>query len=71
MIREVLYMRKLRDKVKQSVKRFQREELNKSTLADTDMRDVIIVCVAEALAEVSTMPLQDFKQQVQFIKAGK
>jgi hypothetical protein len=72
MMREVLYMPKnLRDKVKQAVKRFQLEELNKNTLAETDIRDVIIVCIAEALTKVSTMPLQDFKQKVQNLKAGK
>jgi len=72
MIREVLYMPKnLRDRVKQAVRRFQQEELNKNTLAETDIRDVVIVCIAEALSKVSTMPLQDFKQKVQNLKAGK
>jgi hypothetical protein len=72
MIREVLYMPKnLRDKVKQAVRRFQQEELNKNTLAETDIRDVVIVCIAEALSKVSTMSLQDFKQKVQTLKAGK
>lgn len=44
MIREVLYMPKnLRDRVKQTAKKFQQEELNKNILAETDLRDIIIV----------------------------
>jgi flagellar biosynthesis component FlhA len=72
MIREVLYMPKsLRDKVKQAVKGFQQEELNKNMLAETDIRDIVIVCIAEALPKVITMSLQEFKQKVEILKSGK
>jgi len=72
MIREVLYMPKhLRDKVKQTAKKFQQEELNKNTLAETDLRDIIIVCIAEALPEITAMSLQEFRQRVQVLKAGR
>jgi len=72
MIREVLYMPKnLRDKVKQVVKEFQQEELNKNLLAQTDIRDVVIVCVAQALPKVKEMSLQEFRQNVQTLKAEK
>jgi len=72
MIREVLYMPKnLRDKVKQAVKKFQQEELNKNLLAQTDIRDVIIVCIAEVLPKIREMALQEFRQKVQTLKAEK
>jgi hypothetical protein len=72
MIREVLYMPKsLRDKVKQVVKRFQQEELNQNLLAQTDIRDVIIVCITEALHEVKQMPLQEFRRVVQTLKSER
>jgi len=72
MIREVLYMPKnLRDKVKQVAKQFQQEELNKNLLAQTDIRDVIIVCIFDALPEITSMSLQEFRQKVHVLKAGK
>jgi flagellar biosynthesis component FlhA len=72
MIREVLYMpRSLRDRVKQSAKRFQQEELNKNMLAETDLRDVIIVCIAEALPKISELSLQELRHKVEVLKAGK
>ena len=72
MIREALYMPKnLRDKVKQAVKQFQQEELDKNLLAQTDIRDVIIVCIAEALPKITAFSLQEFQQKVQTLKAEK
>lgn len=69
MVRDVLYWPKhLRDKVKQAVQRFQQEEL-KRNLAKTDMRDVIIVCIAEALPMVTKMTLQNFKKRVNELKS--
>jgi len=64
MIRDVLYWPKhLRDKVKHVAQQFQQEEL-KHNLAETDLRDVIIVCVAEALPKVEDMTLEHFRQRV-------
>lgn len=68
MVRDVLYWpRHLRDKVKQTVQIFQQEEL-KRNLAKTDLRDVIIVCVAEALPTISKMSLEDFRRRVNQLK---
>jgi len=68
-IRDVLYWPKhLRDRVKHVVQRFQQEEL-KRNLAETDLRDVIIVCVAEALPKVEKMTLEHFKQRVKELKS--
>jgi len=61
----------LRDKVKQAVKQFQQEELDRNLLARTDIRDVIIVCIAEALPKVAALNLQEFQQKVQTLKAEK
>jgi ADP-heptose:LPS heptosyltransferase len=47
---------------------FQQEEL-KFNLAETDPRDVIIVCVAEALSKVEKMTLEHFKQRVKELKS--
>jgi flagellar biosynthesis component FlhA len=70
MIRDVLYWpRKLRDKVKRTVQHFQQEELKQNMLAKTDLRDVIIVCVAEALPQVTQMSLQEFKRKVSLLKS--
>ena len=69
MIRDVLYWPKhLRDRVKHVVQRFQQEEL-KRNLAETDLRDVIIVCVAEALPKVEKMTLERFKEKVNELKS--
>jgi len=68
MVRDVLYWpRHLRDKVKQTVQIFQQEEL-KRNLAKTDLRDVVIVCVAEALPTISKMSLEDFRRRVNQLK---
>jgi len=68
MIRDVLYWPKhLRDRVKHVAQQFQQEEL-KRNLAETDLRDVIIVCVAEALPNVEKMTLEHFKQRVDKLK---
>jgi len=68
MVRDVLYWpRHLREKVKQAVQIFQQEEL-KRNLAKTDLRDVIIVCVAEALPTISKMSLEDFRRRVNQLK---
>jgi len=68
MIRDVLYWPKhLRDRVKHVAQQFQREEL-KRNLAKIDLRDVIIVCVAEALPEVEKMTLEQFKERVDKLK---
>jgi ribosomal protein L29 len=61
----------LRDKVKQAVKKFQQEELNKNLLAQTDIRHVIIVCIAEVLPKIREMTLQEFRQKVQTLKAER
>ncbi|MBX5327612.1 MAG: hypothetical protein ACQXXH_08285 [Candidatus Bathyarchaeia archaeon] len=72
MIREVLYVPKnLKDKVKEVAKKFQQEELNKNMLAETDIRDVIIVCIAQALPTIKQMTLQEFRHAVQTIKNEK
>ncbi|MGQ9565605.1 MAG: hypothetical protein ACUVT5_03550 [Candidatus Bathyarchaeales archaeon] len=72
MIREVLYVPKnLRDKVKEVTKKFQQEELNRNILAETDIRDVIIVCIAQALPKIRQMTLQEFRCAVQTIKNEK
>lgn len=69
MIRDVLYWPKhLRDRVKHVAQRFQQEEL-KRNLAETDLRDIIIVCVAEALPKVEKMTLEYFKQRVKELKS--
>ena len=69
MVRDVLYWPKhLRDRVKQTVQLFQQQEL-KHNLAKTDLRDVIIVCIAEALPTVARMPLQEFKQRANKLKS--
>ena len=71
-IREVLCMPKnLRDKVKRAVKKFQQEELNKNLLAQTAIRDVIIVCITQALPRVKEMTLQELRQTVQAPKNEK
>jgi len=68
MVRTVLYWPKhLRDKVKQTVQLFQQEEL-KCNLAETDVRDVVMVCVAEALPTVKKMSLLEFKRKVNELK---
>jgi len=68
MVRDVLYWPKhLRNKVKQTVQHFQQEEL-KRNLAKTDLRDVIIVCVAEALPAIEKMPLEEFRRRVNELK---
>jgi len=68
MVRDVLYWPKhLRNKVKQTVQAFQKEEL-KRNLAKTDLRDVIIVCVAEALPTIRKMSLEDFRRRVNKLK---
>lgn len=70
MIRDVLYWpRKLRDKVKRTVQHFQQEELKQNMLAKTDLRDVIIVCIAEALPQITEMSLQEFKRKVSLLKS--
>jgi len=67
-VRDVLYWPKhLRNKVKQTVQHFQQEEL-KRNLAKTDLRDVIIVCVAEALPSIRAMSLEDFRRRVNELK---
>ena len=69
LIRDVLYWPKhLRDRVKHVVQQFQQQEL-KYNLAETDLRDVIIVCVAEALHKVEKMTLEQFKQRVKELKS--
>ena len=69
MIRDVLYWPKhLRDRVKSVAQQFQQEEL-KRNLAETDLRDVIIVCVAEALPNVEKMTLEHFKRRVKELKS--
>jgi len=69
MIRDVLYWPKhLRDRVKHVAQRLQQEEL-KRNLAETDLRDIIIVCVAEALPKVEKMTLEYFKQRVKELKS--
>jgi len=71
MVRDVLYWPKhLRDRVKQTVQLFQQQEL-KHNLAKTDLRDVIIVCIAEALPTVAKMPLQEFKQRADELKSKR
>jgi len=60
--------RKLRNKVKQTVQLFQQEELKQNQLAKTDLREVIIVCVAEAFPKVAEMSLQEFKLKVGKLK---
>ncbi len=68
MVRDVLYWPKhLRNKVKQTVQLFQKEEL-KRNLAKTDLRDVIITCVAEALPTIRKMSLEDFRRKVNELK---
>jgi len=68
MVRDVLYWpRNLRNKVKQTVQIFQQEEL-KRNLAKTDLRDVIIVCITEALPIISKMSLEDFRRRVNQLK---
>ena len=70
-VRDVLYWPKnLRDKVKQTVQLFQQQEL-KHNLAKTALRDVIIVCVAEALPTVARMSLQEFKQKANELKSKR
>jgi len=69
LIRDVLYWpKRLRDRVKHVVQQFQQQEL-KYNLAETDLRDVIIVCVAEALPKVEKMALEQFKQRVKELKS--
>jgi len=69
MIRDVLYWPKhLRDRVKHVAQKFQQEEL-KRNLAETDLRDVIIVCIVEALPNVKEMTLEHFKQRVKELKS--
>jgi len=69
MVRDVLYWPKhLRDRVKAVAQRFRQEEL-KRNLAETDLRDVMIVCVAEALPNVERMMLEQFKQRVAKLKS--
>jgi len=71
MVRDVLYWPKhLRERVKHVVQHFQQEEL-KNNLAKTALRDVIIVCVAEALPIIEKMTLQEFKQKLNKIKGKK
>ena len=41
----------------------------KRNLAETDLRDVIIVCVVEALPNVKKMTLEHFKQRVKELKS--
>jgi len=68
MVRDVLYWPKyIRNKVKQTVQTFQKEEV-KRNLAKTDLRDVIIVCVAEALPTIRKMSLEDFRRRVNELK---
>jgi len=68
MVRDVLYWpRNLRNKVKKTVQIFQQEEL-KRNLAKTDLRDVIIVCITEALPIISKMSLEDFRRRVNQLK---
>ncbi len=70
MVRDVLYWpRSLRDKVKLTTQFFQQEELKQNQLAKTDLRDVIIVCVAEALSQVAQMSLQEFKLKASQLKS--
>jgi hypothetical protein len=67
-IHNVLYWPKnLRDRVRHVSQQFQQEEL-KRNLAETDLRDVIIVCVAEALPKVEKTTLEQFKQRVNELK---
>jgi len=69
MIRDVLYWPKhLRDRVKYIAQQFQQTEL-KRNLAETDLRDVIIVCVSEALPKVEKMTLEHFKHRVRELKS--
>ena len=68
MVRDVLYWPEhLRKKVKQIVQQFQQEEL-KRNVAKTDLRDVIIVCVAEALPIIRRMSLEEFRRKVDELK---
>jgi len=68
MVRDVLYWPEhLRKKVKQIVQQFQQEEL-KRNVAKTDLRDVIIVCVAEAFPTIRKMSLEDFRRRVNELK---
>jgi len=68
MVRDVLYWPEhLRKKVKQTVQQFQQEEL-KRNIAKTDLRDVIIVCVAEALPAIRRMTLEEFRRKVNELK---
>lgn len=68
MVRDVLYWPEhLRKKVKQIVQQFQQEEL-KRNIAKTDLRDVIIVCVAEALPIIRRMSLEEFRRKVDELK---
>lgn len=68
MIRDVLYWPKhLRDRVKHVAQQFQKEEV-KRNLTKIGIRDVIIVCVAEALPEVEKMTLEQFKESVDKLK---
>jgi hypothetical protein len=69
MVRDVLYWPKhLRNRVKRTVHFFQKEEL-KRNLAKTDLRDVIIVCVSEALPTIRKMSLEDFRRRVDELKS--
>lgn len=71
MVRDVLYWPKhLRDHVKLVVQHFQKEEL-KHNLAKIDLRDVVIVCVAEALPTIEKMSLQEFKHKLNELKRKK
>jgi hypothetical protein len=71
MVRDVLYWPKhLRERVKHVVQYFQQEEL-KNNLAKTALRDVIIVCVAEALPIIEKMTLQEFKYKLNRLKAQR
>jgi len=71
-VRDPLYWpRHLREKVKHVTRRFQKEELKCNRLVTIKMRDVIIVCIAEALPSIERMPLELFQRKLQKLKRGK
>lgn len=71
MVRDVLYWPKnLRDRVKRVVQHFQQEELKYNT-AKITLRDVVIVCVSEALPLVEKMSIQEFKNRLDMLKGKK
>ncbi|RLG93024.1 hypothetical protein DRO34_01440 [Candidatus Bathyarchaeota archaeon] len=71
-VRDALYWPQyLRERVRLLTQHFQEEELKRNRLATVKMRDVIIVCVAEALPEVEKMPFDVFVQKLRKVKNEK